>query len=239
MFIYFFREIFLEISAYFVSKPAKFSVFFQRIWTCQKGILRNFVFIFLLISFSIEKLHCQDFLTIKKNEITSAIANNDVSALEYQLRQVFLQAENYSKSDLIDFYLFRIKLYNAQAKYSLVSQDLDSIFKYDSTRADAYLYRIPAIKTSEEQLSFLQSGIRKVSDTIPLVKQVALIKISLISNYWELNSYYGSAFNKENALKEIPYAQGGCHQLIQLSGLDKEAGQLYEKKCFNEVIKNF
>lgn len=253
MFIFYFGSIHAVVSTLYLSVKSRLNQYVLiNIGTSNQLFDRNFplqlkcsntnkflIFTILILLGSIPQLSGQDFLSVKKEEIKSAIANNDVNALEYHLKQVFLQSENYKKTDLIDFYLYRIKLYNAQAKYALLNQDLDSIFKYDSTKVDAYIFRIPSLKTAEEQLKLLQSGLSKVTDTIPLLKQEALIKIGVISNYWELNSYYGNSYDKEKAIKEIPYAQGGCNQLQQISGVDVEAGQLYDKKCFSEVIKNF
>lgn len=191
---------------------------------------------FLSIS---ENTYAQDFLTNKKAEISKNIINNDLKGMEFNLNQVFLKENIFNKRDLIDFYLYRIKLYNVQGKYNLIANDLDSIFKYDSTNYQAYLYKIPFINQPKAQIEYLQTAMDKVNNQVPIIKEIALIKIGVLETYIDEASTLGVEITNEYLMKNISYVKGGCKQLSEILHKDEEVKDLMNNKCRIEIIKNF
>lgn len=197
------------------------------------------IFIIMFSCGNIEQVSGQDFLSIKKEEIKNNIALNDIKSLEYNLNQVFLKESDFKKQDLIDFYLYRIKLNKSLGKQDNIVRDLDTIFKYDSTNAQAYLYKVPFIRSPKDQIIFMETGFSKVVDKQVIIKDIAQMKIGALENYIDDNRIKGVDFNIEKAILEIPYAQGGCNMLQDISEKDIESAEIYKKKCNSELVKLF
>jgi len=172
-------------------------------------------------------------------QAVNAYATNDLATLKVIFNKVFTQNNKNTKADLTPFYMLRAKYFKALSQNKSAENDVDTVLKYSPKTSDAYLLKIEFIKDAESQIALLQKGIDLIDQDEPLRKQAAMIKIGMISSYWDMKQYNSEPFIKDEAYKKFPVAKGACNDLLQLTATDQEAMDLYKKKCKIEDIKNF
>lgn len=196
------------------------------------------LFIYVLMSvFSFA--NTTDELAALQQQAVNAYVANDMSTLKVVFNKVFSQNNKHTKTDLASFYLLRAKYFKALSQNKSAENDVDTVLKYSPKTCDAYLLKIEFIKDAESQIALLQKGIDLIDQDGALRKQAAMIKIGMISSYWDMKQYNSEPFNKEEAYKQFPVAKGACNDLLQLTTTDQEATELYKKKCKILDIKNF
>ena len=84
----------------------------------------------------------------------------------------------------------------------------------------------------------METGFSKVVDKQVIIKDIAQMKIGALENYIDDNRIKGVDFNIEKAILEIPYAQGGCNMLQDISEKDIESAEIYKKKCKTRKLKH-
>lgn len=123
--------------------------------------------------------------------------------------------------------------------FTEADEDINTYLLYDSLCTEAYLNKILLIDNFNKKLSILHLALNKLPNDFELLLQQSILKIGIVSNYWEMQNNNGKEFNKNMAYKEIPIAKNGCNELLQLANNTNEVIQLYKKICKIADIKSF
>lgn len=198
----------------------------------QKSI--HFIFIILSFNFSFSQSYDE-----WRNEAYNYINENDAAKAINSLTKI-ITSYNKSPDAVLDIYLLRAKLNTISGNYEQANNDLDTYFLYDSACAEAYISKLILIDNQQKKLACLNAGLQKLPNDIQLQTQRCIVKIGLVTSYWEMqNNIYGNGFHPKQAAKEIPYAQNACTELLQLSDNNAELQSLYKKLCKIDDIKKF
>lgn len=191
--------------------------------------------LYLLISLH---LHSQSNFNIWRTEALDFIQKNDANSAIISLNKIIKQFKS-TPNSVIDIYLQRAKLYTVTSQYDLAENDINTYLSYDSACTEAYLSKLILIENQQKKIELLNAGLQQLPNDFELLIQKCIVKIGIISNYWEMQNNLGIGYNKNQANKEIPTAKNGCAELFQLANNTNEVHQLYKKICKIPDIKSF
>lgn len=182
--------------------------------------------------------HSQNQYNVLRQEAIHYLDLNDANqSIEALTKIVHLYKK--SPETILDIFLWRAKLYISTSNFQQAQEDLNTYLLYDSSCAEAYLNKILLIDNLQSKIDNIHLALNKLPNDFELLLQQCILKIGIVSNYWEMQSNNGIVFNKNTAYKEIPTAKNGCNELLQLVNNTNEVAQLYKKICKIPDVKSF
>ena len=190
---------------------------------------------FLLLSIT---AHSQNQYNVLREEAVHYMNLNDANQAIQSLTKI-VQLYEKSPESILDIFLWRAKLHVSTSNFQQAQEDINTYLLYDSSCTEAYLNKVLLIDNLNTKMDIIQLALYKLPNDYELLLQQCILKIGIVSNYWEMQSNNGVEFNMNTAYKEIPTAKNGCNELLQLANNTNEVTQLYKKICKIPDIKSF
>ena len=198
----------------------------------KKAIQFSLFFLISTLSFA------QSEYTIWRKEAIQYIEKNDAKNAIVSLSKIITSFRK-SPNAVLEEYLLRAKLYTATSQYENAVTDLNVYLLYDSSCAEAYLSKLILIDNQQQKIALLNSALQRLPNETELLIQKCIVKIGIVSSYWEMQQNNGTAFNKRQAAIDIPIAKQGCSELQQLANQSTGIKELYKKICKIPEINEF